>query len=262
MMKIKQKAYKYIYGPVPSWRLGSSLGIDLLSQQTKICTFDCIYCQLGITKTYSNTRSVYVHAEDVLRELKSLPPDLPIDFITFSGRGEPTLASNLGIAVKAVKAVRPESIAIITNSSLMDRPSVREELSLADFVIAKLDAFSDETFKTMNRPADKIRFEKVMKGLHEFRTNFNGKLALQIMFTEENKEYAGQIASLAREIAPDEIQLNTPLRPCPTPPLSEEELLHIKTLFAGCNVISVYESHKIHVEPISNADTLRRRGKT
>jgi wyosine [tRNA(Phe)-imidazoG37] synthetase (radical SAM superfamily) len=262
MMHITHKTYQYIYGPVPSWRLGSSLGIDLLSQQTKICTFDCIYCQLGTTKTYSKTRNVYVHAEDVLKELKSLPPDLPINFITFSGRGEPTLASNLGITVKAVRAVHPASIAIITNSSFMNRPSVREELSLADFVIAKLDAFSEETFKTMNRPADKIRFEKVTRGLHEFRTNFNGKLALQIMFTDENKEYAGQIASIAREIVPDEIQLNTPLRPCSTPPLSEDELSHIKSFFAGCNVISIYESNKIHVEPISNADTLRRRGKT
>lgn len=261
MVKIKQKAYKYIYGPVPSWRLGSSLGIDLLSQQTKICTFDCIYCQLGITKTYSNKRVVYVHVDEVLRELKSLPAGLPIDFITFSGRGEPTLASNLGIAVKALKALRSESIAIITNSSIMDRASVQEDLSLADFVIAKLDAFSDETFKTMNRPADKISFEKVMKGLHEFRNNFKGKLALQIMFTEENQKYAGEIASLASHIAPDEIQLNTPLRSCPTPAISEEELSHIKTLFGGCHVISVYESHKRHVEPISNADTLKRRGK-
>jgi wyosine [tRNA(Phe)-imidazoG37] synthetase (radical SAM superfamily) len=262
MMHIRQKAYKYIYGPVPSWRLGSSLGIDMLSQKTKICTFDCIYCQLSTTKTYSKMRNVYVHAEDVLKELKSLPPDLPINFITFSGRGEPTLASNLGITVKAVRALRPESIAIITNSSLMNRPSVREELSLSYFVIAKLDAFSEETFKTMNRPTDKISFAKVLKGLHEFRANFNGKLALQIMFTDENKEYAGEIASIAREIAPDEIQLNTPLRPCPTPPLSEDELSHIKNLFAGCNVISVYESQKIHVEPISDTDTLRRRGKT
>jgi len=260
-VKIKQKAYKYIYGPVPSWRLGSSLGIDLLSQQTKICTFDCIYCQLGITKTYSNNRVVYVHVDEVLRELKSLPIGLPIDFITFSGRGEPTLASNLGIAVKALKALRSESIAIITNSSIMDRASVQEDLSLADFVIAKLDAFSDETFKTMNRPADTVRFKNVVKGLRKFRKNYNGKFALQIMFTEENKGNAEQIASLAREIAPDEIQLNTPLRPCPTPPLSEEELLNIKTLFAGCTVISVYESNKIHVNPISDTDTLRRRGK-
>jgi len=262
MMHIRHKAYQYIYGPVPSWRLGSSLGIDLLSQQTKICTFDCIYCQLGMTKTYSKTRSVYVHAGDVLKELRLLPPNLPIDFITFSGRGEPTLASNLGIAIKAVRTVRPEPIAIITNSSLVDRASVREELSLADFVIAKLDAFSDETFKTMNRPANAIRFDKALRGLHQFKVNFNGKLALQIMFTDENKEYARQISSIACEIGPDEIQLNTPLRPCSTPPLAEDELSHIKSLFAGCNVITVYESNKIHVEPISNADTLRRRGKT
>ena len=114
----------------------------------------------------------------------------------------------------------------------------------------------------MDRPSDTIRFENVVRGLHEFRANFKGKLALQIMFTEENKRYAEQIASVTREIAPDEIQLNTPLRPCPTPPLSEDELSHIKTFFAECPVISVYESNKTHVEPISDIDTLRRRGKT
>lgn len=262
MNKIKEKTYKYIYGPVPSWRLGSSLGIDLLSQKTKICTYDCTYCQLGPTRTYSDTRHLYVHVEDVLKELESLPPDLSINFLTFSGRGEPTLASNLGTAINAVKAIRPESVAVITNSSLMEHKAVRDELFGADLVLAKLDAFSDETFATMNRPARTIRFKNVVKGLLQFKTDFKGKLALQIMFTKENKNYGEQIASLARKIAPDEIQLNTPLRPCPVLPLSEEELLDIKAFFAGCNVISVYESHKIPVEPISNADTLKRRGKT
>jgi len=261
MIKIKQNTYKYVYGPVPSWRLGSSLGIDLLSQKSKICTFDCIYCQLGATKTYSNQRIAYVHVDDILRELRSLPPKIPIDFITFSGRGEPTLASNLGIAVKAVKALRPDPIAIITNSSTMDRASVQEDLSLADFVIAKLDAFSAETFEAVNKPSDMIHFENVVKGLLKFRKNYNGKFALQIMFTEENKKYAGKIASLSRKIAPDEIQINTPLRPCPAPPLSEIELMDIKNHFADLNVISVYEGNKTYVEPISDSDTLKRRGK-
>lgn len=263
MGKIKEKVYKYIYGPVPSWRLGSSLGIDLLSQKTKICTYDCIYCQLGATKIYSDTRRVYVEVQDVLRELETLPSQLSIDFITFSGRGEPTLASNLGIAVRAVKTVRPESVAVITNSSLLEHKVVRDELSVADFVLAKLDAFSDETFRTMNRPAQAIRFENMVKGLLQFKANFKGRFALQIMFTKDNKDCGEQIASLAREINPDEIQINTPLRPCATLPISAKELSHIKeTCFSGCNAISVYESHKVEVAPISDADTLKRRGKT
>ena len=132
------KKYQYIYGPVSSWRLGSSLGVDPLSQKEKICSFDCLYCQLGKTRILTETRKLYVSKEDILKEFQDLP-DISTDYITFSGRGEPTLAENLGQMISAVKAIRPEPIAVITNSSLMGRQDVREEISGADFVICKLD---------------------------------------------------------------------------------------------------------------------------
>ncbi|MCK5584343.1 MAG: radical SAM protein, partial [Elusimicrobiales bacterium] len=136
-MKIKK--FKYIFGPVPSWRLGSSLGVDLISGTRKTCSFDCVYCQVGRTLKLSSRREVFVKKSEILKEIKSLPK-AKIDYITFSGMGEPTLAKNLGELIKAVKKVRPEKVAVLTNSSVLNRKDVRDELMEADFVIAKLDA--------------------------------------------------------------------------------------------------------------------------
>jgi len=134
--------YKYIYGPVPSWRLGNSLGIDLLSQKNKICNFDYGYCQLKSTSYYTDERKQYVKTEDIIAEIRQLPVNVEIDYLTFSGRGESTLAANLGEAITAVKNLRSEPVAVLTNSALIDREDVRRDLSHADFVVAKLDASS------------------------------------------------------------------------------------------------------------------------
>jgi wyosine [tRNA(Phe)-imidazoG37] synthetase (radical SAM superfamily) len=253
--------FQYIYGPVPSWRVGSSLGIDLLSQKEKICSYDCLYCQLGKTKIFTTTRRIYISKDDVVKELEMLPADVTIDYITISGRGEPTLANNLGNVISAVKMIREEPVAVITNSSLMNRQDVHEELSSADFVIAKLDACSQESFQAINQPFEKIEFDAIVEGIKEFKRHFRGKLALQVMFMKKNVQYAENIARIAKEIHPDEIQINTPLRPCGVEPLKKEELSQIKDLFDGPNIISVFESHKKIVQPISGGDTLRRRGK-
>jgi wyosine [tRNA(Phe)-imidazoG37] synthetase (radical SAM superfamily) len=263
-MKINQDAYKfhYIYGPVPSWRVGSSLGIDLLSQKEKICSFDCLYCQLGKTKIVTVTRQVYVPEDDILKELDTLPEDVSIDYLTLSGRGEPTLAKNLGDMIKLLKGARKEPIAVITNSSLMNRQDVREELSYADFVIAKLDACSQESLMEINKPLPEMKFENIVEGMQIFRKHFQGKMAIQVMFMESNMKHACAINEIVREISPDEVQINTPLRPCAVDPLGREELARIKDLFTGLNVIFVYESMKKYVTPISDEDTLKRRGKT
>jgi wyosine [tRNA(Phe)-imidazoG37] synthetase (radical SAM superfamily) len=205
-------------------------------------------------------RQLYVPEEEILKELDMLP-ETSIDYITFSGRGEPTLAKNLGYAINAVKAARQEKIAVITNSSLMDRQEVREELSQADLIIAKLDASSQESFIKINHPCRGIEFNAVVEGIKEFKKCFRGKLALQIMFMEENLIYAEEIVCVANEILPDEVQINTPLRPCNVDPLSKEDISEIKELFSGLNAISVYESQKKYIKPISDADTLKRRGK-
>ncbi len=255
-----QNTYKYIYGPVFSWRLGASLGIDPVSRKEKICTFDCIYCQLGDTKVFSDQRQVLVPTEKIIKEIRSLS-SVKIDYITFSGRGEPTLAKNLGEMITEIKKIRKENIAVITNSSLIDRKDVQEDLALADFVMAKLDACSGELFLKINKPMQGIRFDRISKGIKEFRSRFRGKLALQIMFIGENRICAKEIATLTGEIGLDEIQINTPLRPCGVKPLAKEEMDAIKGYFEGMNFISVFEAEKKKVEPVSKAATLRRRGK-
>ena len=254
------RKFKYIYGPVPSWRLGSSLGIDPISCGKKVCSFDCVYCQLGKIDIFTDKRKVFVPTAKIIEELDLLPP-LEIDYITFSGTGEPTLAKNLGQMIKAIRRLRKEKIAVLTNSSLMNRDDVREELLLADFVVAKFDAPSQEIFEKVNQPLDTIRFDTVLRAIKDFRHAFKGKLALQIMFIEENKRRASEIARFAKDINPDEVQINTPLRPCGVTPLPESELKVIKSHFKNLNAISVYEIEKKGVVSISDEDTLKRRGK-
>ncbi|MCX5805088.1 MAG: radical SAM protein [Proteobacteria bacterium] len=256
-----EKKFKYIYGPVPSWRVGSSLGIDLLSQEEKICSYDCVYCQLGKTKSLTATRQLYVPEDMIVRELEMLPADITIDYITLSGRGEPTLAINLGDTINTIRKIRKEAVAVITNSSLLYWQDVQKELSSADFVIAKLDACSQDSFMAINQPFQGAEFDVIVQGIKEFRKHFQGKFALQIMFMHKNIQYAGDIAAIAKDIHPDEIQINTPLRPCDVEPLKREELSKIKDLFDGLNTVSVYESQKKIIRPISDDDTLRRRGK-
>jgi wyosine [tRNA(Phe)-imidazoG37] synthetase (radical SAM superfamily) len=257
---MQKKDLKYIYGPVPSWRLGSSLGIDLLSRKDKICTFDCVYCQVGKTFKFEKERKTYVPADEIMEEIKSVSAP-GVDYITFSGRGDPTLAENLGQVIKGVRTLRKDKIAVITNSSLMHRQDVRNDLLLADFVIAKLDACSQKSLETINMPIKEITFNVILEGIKQFKSEYKGKLALQIMFIEENKENAREISRIAGEINPDEVQINTPLRPCGVKSLSREELNTIKEYFGDMNIISVYESERKKVEPISKEATLRRRGK-
>ncbi len=258
-------AFKYIYGPVPSWRLGGSLGIDLLSQEEKICNFDCVYCQLGPIKKYTIERKTYAPVKEVIEELKEIP-GTNIDYITFSGRGEPALAANLGEAIKTVKLARKEPVAVLTNSSLMGFEEVRKELVLADLIVAKLDAFSPESLQEINRPAGSVAFGSILEGIKEFKQSYQGKLALQIMFIEENKNDIDKYAYLVNHIRPDEVHVNTPLRPCYVDPLAREEIIRIKNCFiaacAGVNIVSVYDEREFKkIASISDESTLKRRGK-
>lgn len=257
---MNKKNYKYIYGPVPSWRLGSSLGIDPISGKDKICSFDCVYCQLGRTKSLTDERKIFIPTEEIIEELNYLP-FLDIDYITFSGRGEPTLAENIGRTIRAIKEIRKDKIAVITNSSLLTNNYVCDDLLAADSVIAKLDACCQDEFECINRPIKSITFDKVVKAIKNFKSIYKGELALQIMFIENNKASASKIAEITREINPDQVQINTPLRPCPVKPLAEDELSAIESCFGGLEVITVYKARKKKVKSVSKEDTLRRRGK-
>lgn len=248
-----------IYGPVSSWRLGRSLGLDLLSSEEKICTFDCIYCQINRPSSYTKERKLHLPTEVIIQEL-SLLKQVEIDYLTFSGRGEPTLAKNLGQAIKAVKALRPEPVAIITNSSLIMREDVRSELSLADLVVAKLDAGCQKSLARINRPMAGIELREIIEGLKEFRRWYQGQFGLQIMFVEQNKDEVSQLVDLVLDIAPQEVQINTPLRPCPVKPLSREEIFGLRELFGPIKTVSVYEAIPKEIKPLSLKETIKRRG--
>ena len=244
-----------------SWRLGRSLGIDpVCRRRGKTCSFDCIYCQVGKTRVLTDRRKVFVPTCKIIEEMKTLPP-LKLDYITFSGAGEPTLAKNLGEIIKEIRKLRKAKIAILTNSSIIYKKDVQKDLLLADFVIAKLDAHNHPLFAKINKPIKTIKFDNILKGLKEFRSRYKGKFALQLMFIEENKDYAGEIARLARRLKPDEIQINTPLRPCGVKPLPRKELDKIKKFFKDTNYVSIYEARRKKVKAISEEDTLKRRGK-
>jgi wyosine [tRNA(Phe)-imidazoG37] synthetase (radical SAM superfamily) len=203
-------------------------------------------------------RRLFVSVEQLLVELGGLElPDL--DFVTFSGMGEPTLAANLGEAVEAVREELGYPVAVLTNSSLMLRDDVRRELALADLVVAKLDASTDELFGRINHPVASSSFCEVVEGIAGFGKEYWGKLALQMMFLEANADRAREMAALARKLCPREVQLNTPLRPSAVRPLSRQEMEIIACEFRGMNALNVYEAEPVEVDPVWVEETLRRR---
>lgn len=254
------QTFQHIYGPLYSWRLGVSLGIDPLSTKEKICNFDCVYCQLGKTPRLHNERKEFVSPRAVIEEIDSLPP-LRIDHFTFSGRGEPTLAKNLGKMIQTLKERQKGRIAVITNSALLHQEDVQKDLFLADYVIAKLDACNQKTLADIDKAAAEISFEKIVSGIKSFKRGFKGRLAVQIMFIEQNKSYARPIADIVRDIAPDEVQLDTPLRACALKPLTREDLEEVKKYFKGLPVSCIYDVPQKQIQAMSGEQTARRHGR-
>lgn len=255
------KKFKYIYGPVSSWRLGRSLGVDPLSQKEKVCTFDCTYCQIGETMFFNSGRKNFVSTEAVLKEIASLPKNMKMDYITFSGNGEPTLAGNLGKMIKGIRRLRKEKIAVITNASLINKSDVQDDLSLADFVLLKLDANAEDLFMDINKPDPGMRFGDIVKGIKKFKDMYGGRLALQIMLIGRNKPYAKEIAKMAVKLGIKEVQLNTPLRECHEKPLSKPEMDVIKKYFKGMKIDYVYSAGKKQVNPMNRDDSEKRHGR-
>lgn len=202
-----------VYGPVKSWRLGNSLGIDLL-RNISTCSFNCIYCQLGDIQLKTMERKVYVPTRDLLADLEESAWQ-EADVVTFSGSGEPTLALNLAEAIAAVKAKTGKPVMILTNGTLLHLPEVRQDLMQADHVAVKLDAATPEKLNQMNRPVAGVSLENIIAGARALRREFPGKLSVQTMFMPVNLKEAEALADLIEQIHPDEVQLNTPKRPYP-----------------------------------------------
>lgn len=248
-----------IYGPVASWRLGRSLGIDLLNTRSKVCSFDCVYCQLGETSRFVIEPDEFISLDELGNELRSIQP-IEADYATFSGMGEPTLAANLGEAIELARPIVSLPIAVLTNCSLVFREDVRKRVARADVVVAKLDAPNEEVLSVVNRPATGLSFNLILDGIRRFRDTFRGKLALQVMFVEADEDHAEEIADIARSLSPDEVQINTPLRPSKARPLPPEHLARIGAQFSGLpGVTVVYEAPGSTASPLDLTETLRRR---
>lgn len=239
---------RYVYGPVPSRRLGFSLGIDIVPY--KVCTLDCIYCQLGRTIRKSIVRRMYTQKDDVLREVKEcLDTNQPIDYITFSGSGEPTLNSDIGELIRKIKAITSIPLAVLTNGTLFFREDVQKDLLKADIILPSLDAASFEMFQKINRPHLGLKIDFIVNGLKRFREIYKGRIALEIMLIKgfnDNPQELLKIKEAVSQIRPDRIHLNTVIRPPSetyVKPLSMEEMTGIKEFFGeGCEVIGKFHA--------------------
>jgi len=206
---------KYLYGPVPSRRLGRSYGVDIVP--FKVCTLDCVYCQLGKTTNRTIERKDYGPIGPILAELReTLAEGLEADFITIAGSGEPTLNSRLGELIDGIKKISDIPVAILTNGTLLYKEDVRADCSKADVVMPSLDAGDKQTFQKVNRPHRDISIENLISGLCAFREEFAGRIWLEVFFVEglnTEDEQIAKIRDAIELIRPDKIQLNTAVRP-------------------------------------------------
>jgi wyosine [tRNA(Phe)-imidazoG37] synthetase (radical SAM superfamily) len=209
------EGFKHIYGPVPSRRLGLSLGVDVTP--LKLCTYDCVYCQLGRTTTVTIERGPYVPAEDILNELRQrLTQPLEADFITIGGSGEPTLNSQLGQIIRETKKMTGIPLSLLTNGALFYGEDVRADCLGADVVLPSLDAGDEQTFRKINRPHPDISVGTMIEGLCAFRRDFPGRIWLEVFIVEglnTESEQIDKIKEAAERIRPDKIHLNTAVRP-------------------------------------------------
>jgi wyosine [tRNA(Phe)-imidazoG37] synthetase (radical SAM superfamily) len=241
---------KYVYGPVPSRRLGFSLGVDVVPYKT--CTLDCIYCQIGRTTQKTLDRRPYAQKADILEEVKEvLNRKQQIDYITFSGSGEPTLNSDIGAFIKEVKAVASLPVAVLTNGTLLFMEDVRQDLLNADVVLPSLDAASPQVFRRINMPHPALKIESIIDGLKRFRKIYNGRIWLEIMLIKgfnDNAEELLRMKNAISEIQPDRVHLNTVVRPpslISAKPLSREEMAVIKKyLGENCEVVAEFHGHR------------------
>lgn len=230
--------FKYIFGPVYSKRLGLSLGIDLLN--SKICTFNCVYCEVRKTELLTVARKPYVKANEVIKELNlffKVNSDVPLQYITFSGQGEPTLNSDISKVIKYIKEHFSYPICILTNGSLLNQKQVRNDLLQADLIVPSLDAVSDEAFNKINHPYKGITVNHIVEGIKKLREEFSGEIALEILFVKGINDSEEEIQLLKERIMsinPDKVYVNTIYRP-PSfddyDPISESELNTIQSDF-------------------------------
>ncbi len=242
--------YKHLFGPVPSRRLGLSLGIDPIPFKT--CSFDCVYCECGATTQLTKTRKEYIPVSEIISELDSFLLTNPtLDYITFSGSGEPTLNIGLGKIISFLKQKYPQyKIAVLTNSSLFSDAEVRKELLLADVIMPSLDAVTENIYKKINRPAPGINIKDVLQGLMDFRKEYTGKIWLEIFIIpgiNDTDDEMKKFHAVLKKSRPDLIQLNSLDRPGTENwviPADKETLIKIKNKFEDLPIVTISNYQK------------------
>jgi len=247
----------FTYGPVPSRRLGYSLGVSLIPPKT--CSYSCVYCQLGRTNRLQVKRENFYRKEDVFAEIERQLTHSKADYITFVGDGEPTLSADLGWLIRKCKESTSKPVAVITNASLLFESDVRQDLSKADVVIPSLDAGSPEIFSRINRPHGTIKFETMLRGQMDFRRDYRGQIWLEVMLVHEvndTEEALKDIRIAIDKIQPDRIYITTPIRPPaeswvrPPPP---EKILRAQEIIGQAITVDMIESGAFGHETFASA---------
>ncbi len=228
--------YRYLFGPVPSRRLGMSLGVDLVPR--KVCSLDCVYCEVGKTTHTTLERKEYIPVEEMEAELSHYFANSPDpDYITFSGSGEPALNSQIGRVLRFIKENKPEvPVAVLTNGTLFSDPLVREAIRMADLVLPSLDAATSEVFEKINRPARGLTVEGHIAGIVEFKKTFKGKMWLEVFILPGYNDHPQELHALKEailQIEPDEVQLNTLDRPGTLPGLRGATMEELHAIAEG-----------------------------
>lgn len=232
---------KYIYGPVPSRRLGISLGISPIPKKT--CNYSCIYCQLGRTDHLTNTRKMFFPVEEILAEFEEiLTSGVDFDVVTIVGEGEPTLYLGLGELINELKKRTNRPLAVITNGALLYDPDLRAELQNADIVLPTLDGYDEKSFRKINRPHGKIHFEQVQQGLELFGKEYPGQLWIELMLiagVNDDDQSLRKYSELLKTIKHDRLYINTPVRP-PTESyaraVDQEKMHHAIDILGGISI--------------------------
>ncbi|MEA2074620.1 MAG: radical SAM protein [Euryarchaeota archaeon] len=257
---------KIVYGPVPSRRLGRSLGVSPIPFKT--CDYSCVYCQLGRTTHMTIQRKDFFPPEEILNEIKrvieveSSHSHSEIDFVTFVGEGEPTLCKSLGWLIRKTKEIADIPTAVDTNGSLLYRKDVRNDLLQADVVMPSLDAGTAETFKKINRPHRGIVFEAVVEGMERFRQEYDGEIWVEVMLVKglnDSEEELEAIKSRLEHIEPNRTYINVPIRPPAEPwavPPDKESIALAHAILGDVNVVDIIaeETGEFSIEGFTNPE--------
>jgi wyosine [tRNA(Phe)-imidazoG37] synthetase (radical SAM superfamily) len=250
----------HLFGPVPSRRLGRSLGVDLIPPKT--CPYDCIYCEVGPTTRQTRQRFTF-QPETIIGELENYLKDTPAppDVITLAGSGEPTLNLGLGRIISAIKEISHIPVAVLTNGALLYLPEVRQELAAADLVLPSLDSAREETYRLINRPLAELTLDSLLQGLKALRREYRGRIWLETMLLaglNDTDEELTLLAQALKEIAPDKIQLNTAVRPVVKAyarPLDKAEMERAATFLGGpAEVIAAFNRADMTPLPCQDED--------